>query len=385
MSRFLSFILHPLPPILRPSSLTPHASSLLLICVLAAPGCAGGRYRVASLPKEYSAPPVVNVEALDLAGLAGPSESFDVIQRGDVLEVTMVTDFTKLTTTTTPVRVGDDGIVSVPLIGPVRIGGITAEEAERLIAGEGIARGIFRTPCVTVTMKEQRKNKVVVVGAVKKPGVHELPRGSSSLLAALVAAEGLTKEAGVEVEIRRGGVTGPGPRPTVLPPLASDPAAEGQAASYQEPQPAASVFPATFRVNLADAAQSGRAPHTLEDGDVVHVVKRTLKPVYVQGLVRKPGEFEYPVNQELRLLDALALAGGISNPIADQVLVIRQLPGQANPINVSVSVQEAKGGRDNLRLAPGDTVIVEQNAATALVDAVQTFFRIGFSASFPMF
>jgi polysaccharide export outer membrane protein len=318
--------------------------------------------------------------------LAGPSERFDAIQPGDVLDVTMVADFAKLTTTTTPVRVADDGTVTIPWIGPVRVGGMTAEEAERLVVAESKARGIFRTPCVTVTMKEQRKNKVLVVGAVKKPGVYDLPRGSSSLLAALVAAEGLTKEAGVEVEIRRGAIrSGPDAMPGAAPRLASDRDVGGQTVSYQEQDPALPGLPVTRTVNLAEAARNRRASYSLEDGDVVHVAKRTLRPIYVQGLVRKPGEFEYPVNQELRLLDALALAGGISNPVADQVLVIRQLPDRPGPVNVACSVQEAKAGRDNLRLAPGDTVMVEQNAATALVDVVQTFFRIGFSASLPMF
>ena len=60
---------------------------------------------------------------------------------------------------------------------------------------------------------------------------------------------------------------------------------------------------------------------------MVHVAKRTLPPVYVIGLVRKPGEFPFPPNQELRVLDALALAGGCSNPVAEDVLVIRHLPG----------------------------------------------------------
>ncbi len=176
-------------------------------CVLAISGCSVGRYHAADLPEQYAAPPLVNVEKIELAGLAGPAETFDMIQRGDVLEVTMVTDFTKLTTTTSPVRVGDDGSVSVPLIGPVRVAGMTAEAAERVIAAEGQARGIFRTPCVTVVMKEQKKNKVLVVGAVKKPGAYELPRGGSSLLAAIVAAEGLDKDAGADVEIHRGGMT----------------------------------------------------------------------------------------------------------------------------------------------------------------------------------
>jgi polysaccharide export outer membrane protein len=353
---------------------------------VAVSGCSSGVYRAAGLPEQLAAPAAVNVEAIELAGLAGPSESFDTIQPGDVLEVTMVTDFAKLTATTTPVRVADDGTATLPWIGPVRVAGMTAEEAERLVAAESKARGIFRTPCVTVTIKEQRKNRVLVVGAVKKPGVYDLPRGSSSLLAALVAAEGLSKEAGLEVEIRRGTTRGrPGAVPGATSRLASGGDAGGQTVAYQEPEAALPGLPPTITINLAEAARDRRAGYTLEDGDVVHVAKRTLRPIYVQGLVRKPGEFEYPVNQELRLLDALALAGGISNPVADQVLVIREVSGRPDRVNIACSVQEAKAGRDNLRLAPGDTVMVEQNLATALVDIVQTFFRVGFSASFPMF
>jgi polysaccharide export outer membrane protein len=232
---------------------------------------------------------------------------------------------------------------------------------------------------------------VLVVGAVKKPGAYDLPRGSSSLLSALVAAEGLGKDAGMEVEIRRGGVArGPAGGPS----LASYTPAEGESPVDGEHVAAQRSLLPTVKVNLAEAARmatsgtspSGRASSfTLHDGDVVHVAKRTLKPVYVQGLVRKPGEFEYPLNQELRVLDALAMAGGVSNPVADQVLVLRQLPGESEPIRIALGIQAAKGGADNLPLAPGDTVMVEQTLATAMADIVQTFFRVGFSASLPMF
>ncbi len=139
-------------------------------------------------------------------------------------------------------------------------------------------------------------------------------------------------------------------------------------------------------MNLGEAARSGQSSaYVLRDGNVVHVAKRSFKPIYVQGLVRKPGEFEYPFNQDLRMLDALALAGGTSNPVANQVLVLRQSPEKPEPVRIALSIQGAKGGSDNLRLAPGDTVMVEQTTATVIVNAVQTFFRIGFSAALPMF
>ena len=312
-------------------------------------GCARHVYRAACLPKELLAPAAVNMEAIHLGGLSNPSDAPQRIQCGDVLDVTMVTDFTRLTTNTTPIRVADDRAAAIPLIGKVAVSGMTMEEAERAIALEGVARGVFRTPCVTVTMKEQRKNRITVVGAVKKPGLYELPRGSSSLLAALVAADGLSKEAGPEVEIRRTGI-------------AAD----------------------TIKVNLAPAEEGSQGNCLLEDGDVVCVAKRAVKPLYVLGLVRKPGEFEFPGNQELRVLDALALAGGCSNQAADNVLVIRQLPGQPEPARIALGIQDAKSGQDNLQLAPGDTVIVEQTASTVVVDVLQNFFRFGFTSTIPM-
>ena len=350
-------------------------------------GCAQPMYRAASLPRELAAPGIVNMEAINLAALADSPEHPQAIRCGDVLEVTILSDFAKLTATTTPVRVADDGTASVPLIGKVSVVGLTLEGAEQAITTEGVARGIFRTPCITLTMKQQGKNRVTVVGAVKKPGVYELPRGSSSLLAALVAADGLSKEAGPEAEIRRAAgpteALGWGVRRTW-----HDPAG-GQVewASHEPPQPAAPAAAAATvaKVNLAAVGREASADYALNDGDVVHVAKRALKPIYVLGLVRKPGEIEFPVNQELRLLDAVAMAGGCSNQVADKVLLIRQLAGQAEPARIAASLQAAKSGPDNLPLAPGDTVLVEQTPATVLVDVLQNFFRFGFTSAIPMF
>ncbi len=179
-------------------------------------GCSQGVYRVSNLPTDCLAPLPNNPETLNLAGLADAAVSREIIQIGDVLELTMVADYAKLTTTTTPVRVADDGTIVVPLVGKVAVAGLGSEQAEQAIAAESISRGVFRNPCITLTMKQCRTNKITVVGAVDKPGPVEIPRASSSLLSALVAAGGLSKEADAEVEIRRtdtrGADCGPGPR-----------------------------------------------------------------------------------------------------------------------------------------------------------------------------
>ena len=103
----------------------------------------------------------------------------------------------------------------------------------------------------------------------------------------------------------------------------------------------------------------------MADGDVVVVRRRAVKPIYVMGLVQHPGEVKLPPNQNLQVLDALAMAGDRTTPLADKVLVIRRVPGRKEPAVIEMSVSDAKNnGKVNLRLAPGDTVSVEDTPLT---------------------
>ena len=349
--------------------------SLTLAVTAALPGCAERIFRADRLPVELVARPPVPIDLINLSGLAGQSAQTDVVCPGDILDVSMITDYSKLATTTTPIRVATDGTVEVPLVGRVPVAGLEIERAEQVVAAESLNRGIFRNPCITLSMRQARTNKVTVVGAVNSPGVRELPRRSSTLLAALVAAGGLSKDASSDVEIRHNKF--PEARP-----LIPGPGAEGSLTAHE--QPLAGPAGMVARVNLA-AGGNRKAPCLLEDGDVVHVFKRELEPVAVLGLVTKAGSFEFPPNRPLRVLDALALAGGVSNPVADKVIVIRRPAGKPEPVNIALTIQGAKSGPENIELQPGDTVSVERTPATVVVDIVQTFFRVGFSAAFPTF
>jgi polysaccharide export outer membrane protein len=358
----------------------------MLALVATGSGCAEHVYRASKLPPELMAPAELNLDTINLSGLAEQSVSAEVIQPGDVLEVAMVTDYTKLTTTTTPVRVADDGTILVPLVGRVCVGGLEVERAEQAVNAESITRGIFRTPCITLTMKLCRTQTVTVVGAVNKPGPHELPRGSTSLMAALLAAEGLSKEAGTEVVIRHTDsrqIAQAGGQPG-LPPGTGNSNSPAVQAAYARALPTATE-PAVVTVDLTAAAAGAAPVPNLRDGDVVNVAKRKLPPIYVMGLVTRPGEFPYPPSQEIRVTDALALAGGVSNAFAEDVLIIRHLPNAPEPVRIAVSIQGAKNGRDNIALAPGDTISVERTAATALLDVIQKIGNFGIGASMPIF
>jgi polysaccharide biosynthesis/export protein len=356
--------------------------TLLLVLALCS-GCNRAVYRVSNLPADCLAPLPTNSQTVNLAGLADATVSSDILQFGDVLEVTMVTDYAKLTTTTTPLRVADDGTIIVPLIGKVAVAGLKPEQAEQLIAAESIARGVFRNPYITLTMKQCRTNKITVVGAVEEPGAVTLPRASSSLLNALVAAGGLSKDADTEVEIRRTDSRNSIPTESQSMQATDKNGNNLLQANYQSEQSGPSS--PVVKVNLNAVGQGIEKLPDLHDGDVVYVAKRVLKPVYVLGLVTKPGEIPYPANQQLRVLDAIAMAGGCNNPAAEDILVIRQPPGKAEPIRISVGLQAAKQGQDNLALAPGDIVSVEQTPATTAVEVIRTFFRIGMSVPFYSF
>ena len=349
-------------------------------------GCAAKPFMAMELPRQYRAPPTENIEKIDLSRLANHWTNSQLIDRGDVLEVTIVTNYHNLAATTTPVRVGQNGVADIPLIGPVSLAGLELEGAEQTIATAGIARGVFRNPHVTVTMKRQRTNKVTVIGAVEEPGVYELPRGSSSLLAAVVEAGGLAEDAGSDVEIRRsaGRVTPTAPPRLDLPHTAGG--APAELTSYHPNQPGGHSAVRVVHINLTTAATDGDDRHWLGDGDVVVISRRTPKPVYVMGLVRKPGEYEMPPSQDMYLLDALAKAGDRTLQVADKVYVIRRVPGVNGPIVIKSSIRQAKHNElANVRLAPGDIVSVEETPATVLVDTLKSFMRFGISSSVPMF
>ena len=362
-----------------------RAAVALCVClVMISCGCANRIYRVTDLPEELTAPATEDIQSANLSRLATYSVSSELIERGDVLDVTLVTNYGDLSTTTTPVRVGQDDYGDVPLVGRVQLAGLELEGAEQAITSAAILGEIFRNPHITVTMNRRRVNKITVIGSVNEPGVYELSRGGSSLLAALVAAGGLSEEASPDVEIRRP-VRKKG-RPDLFPeekPRVADAGPDAELVSYAEP---AEEQPRTIKVNLVSATVEGKGSHYLDDGDVVVVGRRNPKRIQVIGLVNKPNQYDLPVNEDLYLLDALALAGGRTSQLADNVLVIRRSPGQSDPVRIRVSISEAKSnGKSNLRLAAGDVVSIEETPITFVLDALGRFVRVGLSSSLPLF
>ena len=342
-------------------------------------GCAGpNMYRASSLPAELAAIPVPNVKRLDLSGLAGPSTGSEFIQPGDVVDVSIAGGLGDDALSDFPVRVGDDGRVLIPDVGILRLAGLELADAEAAIASACIQQGLYLQPHVVVTMKTQRRNRVTVVGAVEEPGIVELPRGQSFLLDAMVAAGGLSDDAGANVDIRTPNTT------NGL--VAANPVTMGPDGVITASAHGLTARPSgSQRVNIVEAVESGVSGQYLNDNSVVVVERQELAPVQVIGLVKEPGEFEYPVERPLNVLGALALAKGRSNPFADKIYVIRQRPNMSDPAVIEISLKAAKkSGVENIRLEPGDVVSIERTVNTAMWDAIN-IVRFSLGSSIPIF
>jgi polysaccharide export outer membrane protein len=349
-------------------------SLLILAAVIGCLGCRQQIYNPRALPPQYMASPPVDVHALDLANLARPRAESDVVRPGDLIGVTILTGAPDEKAESWPLRVAADGSIEVPLVGQVMAAGLSLVQLEDRVRAAGVERGVYQQPTVAVTLDRRRNNRVTVVGGVKNEDTYELPANASDLLSALVAAGGLSEDADTFVEIR---TPSAGPGAGVL--AADAPEDFASLASFQQ-----SAGPGIFRLNLAEATARGPAGGVkLSDGSVVMVMRRPQQYVHVMGLVAEPSQVEIPANQPLRLLDALAQAGGLSMPVANKVYIVRKpSDGHGPPIVIRSTVKEAKvEGAANVMLAAGDVVSVEQTPSTYVWSLLRQFISIGFGVS----
>ena len=90
-------------------------------------------------------------------------------------------------------RVNEDGVVVMPLIGNIKVGGLTPQEAEHAIANK-LGEKYLQNPQVNIFVAEYASQKVTVIGQVKKPGVFPVA-GKTTLMQAIALAGGLDEVA----------------------------------------------------------------------------------------------------------------------------------------------------------------------------------------------
>ncbi len=118
-----------------------------------------------------------------------PSVDQHRITGGDVLQI-QVFQAAELSTTE---RVNEAGVIALPLIGAIRVGGLSTEAAEQHIAA-ALAEDYLQNPQVNVFVSEYADLEVAIGGEVAEPGVFPI-RGRTTLLEGIALAGGTTRRA----------------------------------------------------------------------------------------------------------------------------------------------------------------------------------------------
>jgi polysaccharide export outer membrane protein len=92
---------------------------------------------------------------------------------------------------TVETRVTENGTISYPLVGSIKVGGLTIPAAERTIAKALADGGFIQKPQVNIILLANRGNQVSVLGAVNRPGRFPLETFNTRMSEMLAIAGGI--------------------------------------------------------------------------------------------------------------------------------------------------------------------------------------------------
>ena len=99
------------------------------------------------------------------------------------------------------------GVVTLPLVGDIKVGSLTTSEAEKVIAAAYVDGGYYQKIDVTVVCKSMMQEQLYYVeGSVRKNGSFTWT-DNLTLRRALINAGGVNDFANRKIELTRGGVT----------------------------------------------------------------------------------------------------------------------------------------------------------------------------------
>ncbi|MCF8055330.1 MAG: SLBB domain-containing protein [Desulfocapsa sp.] len=218
---------------------------------------------------------------LTLLSGSGYAEDY-ILGEGDVLKISVYDNEDLLTET----RVNGNGFIVMPLIGPVKVGGLTTSAATtkltNLLAGDYILN-----PQLTIFIEKFRTKKVTILGHVNNAGIVQI-EGPMTLLEVISQAGGLKEGVGDQATIKR----------------STD--------SEQE------VIVINIRALIEDGDLTQNI--VIYEGDSIFIPKGGT--CYVTGLVGSSGA--YPCSSGSTVLKLITLAGGFTGKASQSsVRIIR--------------------------------------------------------------
>jgi polysaccharide export outer membrane protein len=218
---------------------------------------------------------------------------------------------------TVEARVSEAGVISFPLLGALRIGGLSPTNVEKLIAQRLRDGKYLQNPQVTVNVTTFRSQQVSVLGNVTRPGRYPLETTGMRLSEVLSLA---------------GGVAATGADDVVLVTTRNG-------------------KPLRLEIDLVDMFASGdltKDPQ-MQAGDVVYVNR--APQYYIYGQVTRPGM--YGVDRGLTLAQAIAKGGGLTLRGTDRGVRVHRRYG-----NKQIQILEPKLD-DPIR--PDDLIFVRES------------------------
>jgi hypothetical protein len=327
-----------------------------------------------------------------------------------------------------PIPVRQDGTVSLPLVPPIKVQGLSVVAAEEAIrSAYTVQKQILRVghDRIIVTLMAPREYHVLVVrqdsaggtggttpitfgggsftGAAEIPGPRkkgtgfalDLPAYENDVLNALTRTGGLPGlDAKNEVIIQRGyAQSGTAGRDTDISPLLRCPGADDSTDGSTGQ---------TIRIplRLPPGAPIPFKPEDviLKNGDIVFIASRDAEVFYTGGLL-PAGQWPLPRDYDLNIVEAIALirgplvngafsannlsgaivATGIGFPNPSSVSIIRRTPGNGQ-VTIRVDLNRAlEDPRERVLLKSKDIIILQETVGEALAQYfTSTFFKLNF-------
>jgi len=275
---------------------------------------------------------------------------------GDVLQLD-VFGFNDLKTETT---VGPNGVVSLPLVGDLSVGGHAITEVRNEVSRQ-YARYI-RNPKTQLTVKTYQANRVSVNGEVSRPGIYPLRHNGQLITELLSEAGGRTEKASSRV--------------LLLPAVKVPATVASLEPSAAPPQVTTGTAVEVDLERLFGGADQRPLLVPLLPGDTIIVPESGN--FEVDGEVNQPGSFK--LGGRTSVMGAIAAASGFTySADVNKVEVIRDV-GQGKKALVTLDLEEAalRGGQD-LRLRDGDIIRVPSESGRffrrQIVEAINGVFR----------
>jgi polysaccharide export outer membrane protein len=236
-----------------------------------------------------------------------------------------------------PYRIDMNGNLTLPLVGTIPVGGLTAEQTEDVIR-QRLSKYV-KNPDVTVRLLEMRSQPVSVLGEVRNPGVIQL-MGQKSFFEVLSLAGGLNPGAGNAIRITRQRQWGKIPLPDAILDDTGD------------------FWIAEVSVKEIMNSSSPAKNIPVKPNDVIAVPKGEI--VYVLGAVKKSGGFVLDGRGNITVLQALAMAEGLDRfASTGNTKIVRKTSDANKSIDIRINLKKLLQGKaEDIPLASDDILFV---------------------------